>query len=124
MADKPLRVASLGMGWWSDVLADAMQRSKKFEIAACYTRSEEKRNAFARKYNCRAVPGYDAILKDGSPSCGSGFIYDGSFSGGRKADVGVTAALLERNGIRVFSETRLEEAEAYLQDLEGIGGGA
>ena len=54
------------MGWWSDVLADAMQRSKKFEIAACYTRSEEKRKAFAQKYNCRAVSGYEAILKDGS----------------------------------------------------------
>jgi predicted dehydrogenase len=54
------------MGWWSDVLADAMQRSKKFEIAACYTRSEEKRKAFAQKYNCRAAPGYEAILKDGS----------------------------------------------------------
>jgi predicted dehydrogenase len=52
------------MGWWSDVLADAMQRSKKFEIAACYTRSEEKRKAFARKYNCRAASGYEAILKD------------------------------------------------------------
>jgi predicted dehydrogenase len=54
------------MGWWSDVLADAMQRSKKFEIAACFTRSEEKRKAFAKKYNCRSAPGYEAILKDGS----------------------------------------------------------
>jgi predicted dehydrogenase len=52
------------MGWWSDVLADAMRRSRKFEIAACYTRSEEKRKAFARKYHCRAAPGYEAILKD------------------------------------------------------------
>ena len=65
MSAEPLRVACLGMGWWSDVLADAMQRSKKFEIAACYTRSEDKREAFARKYNCRAVPSYEAILKDG-----------------------------------------------------------
>jgi predicted dehydrogenase len=66
MATGPVRVGCIGMGWWSDVLADAMQRSKKFEIAACYTRSEEKRKAFAHKYNCRAVPGYEAILKDGS----------------------------------------------------------
>jgi predicted dehydrogenase len=66
MPDERLRVACVGMGWWSDVLADAMQRSKKFEIAACYTRSEEKRKAFAQKYNCRAAPGYEAILKDGS----------------------------------------------------------
>ncbi len=66
MPDEPLRVACIGMGWWSDVLADAMQRSKRFEIAACYTRSEEKRKAFAQKYNCRAAPGYEAILEDGS----------------------------------------------------------
>src|SRR5262245_48069231 len=64
MAAEPLRVACIGMGWWSDVLADAMQRSKKFEIVACSTRSDEKRKAFARKYSCRAAPGYDAILKD------------------------------------------------------------
>jgi len=66
MAGEPIRVACLGMGWWSDVLADAMQRSKKFEIAACYSRSEEKRKAFAKKYSCRAAPGYEAMLKDGS----------------------------------------------------------
>ena len=64
MADNPLRVACIGMGWWSDVLADAMKRSKQFEIAACYTRSEEKRQAFAKKYGCRAAPSYDAILND------------------------------------------------------------
>jgi uncharacterized protein YbbK (DUF523 family) len=60
-----------------------------------------------------------AVLKDGSPSCGSSFVYDGSFSGTRRSDRGVTAALLEREGIRVFSETRLEEADEYLRALEG-----
>ena len=54
------------MGWWSDVLADAMQRSSKFEIVSCYTRSDEKRKAFAKKYGCTAASGYDAILKDKS----------------------------------------------------------
>jgi len=43
MAFEPLRVACIGMGWWSDVLADATRRSKKVKIVACYTRSEEKR---------------------------------------------------------------------------------
>jgi predicted dehydrogenase len=52
------------MGWWSDVLADAMQRSKRFEIVSCYTRSDEKRKAFAKKYGCAAVPSYEAMLKD------------------------------------------------------------
>jgi len=64
MAAEPLRVASLGMGWWSDVLADAINRSGKLKITACYSRSEEKRAAFAAKYGCRAVPSYEAILDD------------------------------------------------------------
>jgi len=52
------------MGWWSDVLADAIGRSGKLKILACFTRSEEKRKAFAKKYNCRAAPSYEAILHD------------------------------------------------------------
>jgi predicted dehydrogenase len=64
MSAKPLRVACLGMGWWSDVLADAMKRSDRFEIASCYTRSEEKRRAFAKKYGCAAASSYEAILND------------------------------------------------------------
>ena len=66
MASEPLRVACIGMGWWSDVLADAIRRSRKLEIAACYTRSDEKRQAFATKYGCAAAPSYDAILNDAS----------------------------------------------------------
>ena len=61
---EPLRVACIGMGWWSDVLADAIQRSKKLKIVACFTRSEDKRKAFAAKYGCSAAPSYEAILKD------------------------------------------------------------
>ena len=55
MSSAPLRVACIGMGWWSDVLADAMKRSDKIKIVACYTRSEDKRMAFAKKYGCRPV---------------------------------------------------------------------
>ncbi len=64
VAFEPLRVACIGMGWWSDVLADAIQRSGRLKIVACYTRSEEKRRAFAGKYGCRAAPSYEAILGD------------------------------------------------------------
>ena len=64
MAFEPVRVASIGMGWWSDVLADAIKRSDKLKIVACYSRSPEKRQAFATKYGCRAVERYEAILDD------------------------------------------------------------
>jgi predicted dehydrogenase len=66
MAFEQVRVACIGMGWWSDVLADAVGRSKKLKIAACYTRSPEKREAFAAKYGCRAAPSYESILEDRS----------------------------------------------------------
>jgi predicted dehydrogenase len=66
MANEPLRVACIGMGWWSDVLADAMTRSNRIEIAACYTRSADKRSAFAAKYKCRPATSYDEVLADPS----------------------------------------------------------
>jgi len=59
-----LRVAVAGIGWWSDVLADAALRSDTIEIAACYTRSDDKRRAFAAKYGCRAAASYEEILAD------------------------------------------------------------
>jgi len=52
------------MGWWSDVLADAAQRSGKLQIIACYSRSDDKRKAFASKYKCRPVDSYEALLAD------------------------------------------------------------
>ena len=66
MSFEPVNVACLGIGWWSDVLADAMVRSGKLRIRACYSRSAEKRDAFANKYGCTAAPSYAAILADRS----------------------------------------------------------
>jgi len=62
----PLRVACIGMGWWSDVLADAIKRSSTIEIAACFTRSADKRAAFAKKYGCKGVASYEEVLADKS----------------------------------------------------------
>lgn len=50
-----------------------------------------------------------ALLKDGSPSCGSKYIYDGTFSHNRIDSMGVTAELLEKNGIKVYSESEINE---------------
>lgn len=48
-----------------------------------------------------------AILKARSPSCGSGQIYDGSFSKRLIFGDGVAAKLLKENGILVFSEDEI-----------------
>src|SRR5262245_28142114 len=65
-SSEKLRVAVVGMGWWSDVLADAIKRSDKIDIVTCFTRSPDKRKAFAEKYGCRQAASYDEVLKDPS----------------------------------------------------------
>ncbi|MBK5957481.1 hypothetical protein CCR97_04550 [Rhodoplanes elegans] len=62
----PVRVGCIGMGWWSDVLADAIARSSKIEIVSCYTRTADKRDAFAKKYGCKTVASYEEMLADPS----------------------------------------------------------
>lgn len=53
----------------------------------------------AKKYNCKI-----AILKQRSPSCGSGLIYDGSFNSNIVEGNGVCSQLLIDNGVKVVSE--------------------
>ncbi|RTR05254.1 DUF523 domain-containing protein [Halomonas nitroreducens] len=62
---------------------------------------------------CRAHDVRYALLTETSPSCGSGEIHDGRFAGRRAAGAGVTTALLERHGVRVFPQHQIESlAEA------------
>lgn len=56
-----------------------------------------------------------AILAEGSPSCGSSKIYDGTFSGIKIDGSGVTAALLESEGIKVFSQHTIANLRAELE---------
>jgi uncharacterized protein YbbK (DUF523 family) len=49
----------------------------------------------------------EAIMKQGSPSCGSGRIYDGTFSGKTIKGDGITTAVLKENGIKVITEEDL-----------------
>jgi uncharacterized protein YbbK (DUF523 family) len=45
-----------------------------------------------------------AILKEGSPSCGCNYIYDGTFTGEKIAGEGITCAMLKEEGIEVISD--------------------
>lgn len=83
------------------------------DVTAQFVRGAEDALQVARRFDVRM-----AVLKEGSPSCGSTRIYDGAFTGTSITGLGVTTALLERNGIRVFNEDQLEPAAAYLADLE------
>lgn len=56
----------------------------------------------AKLFNCQY-----AILKERSPSCGFGRIYDGTFSGNLVDGNGITADLLVKNGIEVIGESQI-----------------
>jgi uncharacterized protein YbbK (DUF523 family) len=58
----------------------------------------------ARSYGCDV-----AVLKERSPSCGCGRIYDGSFTGTLTEGNGVTTELLLSAGIQVVGESRIEQ---------------
>ncbi|MBC8210713.1 MAG: DUF523 domain-containing protein [Gammaproteobacteria bacterium] len=59
-----------------------------------------------------------AILAQRSPSCGDSHIYNGAFNRTLIEGAGVTAALLQQHGIRVFNQSALQQASVYLAGLE------
>ncbi len=54
-----------------------------------------------------------AVLKERSPSCGFGKIYDGTFSGTLTYGNGVTAQMLYEHGIIILGESKLDKIEDY-----------
>lgn len=59
-----IRAASIGLGWWGGVLAEAASRSRHVEVVSCFARSEEARTTFASQHGCRAAASFEAVLDD------------------------------------------------------------
>ena len=74
------------------------------EAVHWYRRGAEEALRLCRLLGCEA-----ALLKERSPSCGSGMVYDGTFTGVLTAGEGVTAELLRAQGIPVYGESRVAE---------------
>ena len=73
------------------------------DVTAQYRQGAEEVLRLARLYGCT-----HAVLKERSPSCGSGQIYDGSFSHVLVPGSGVAAELLAQNGITVLGESQAD----------------
>jgi uncharacterized protein YbbK (DUF523 family) len=82
------------------------------DVTESFLKGAQKAVELARSMKIRM-----AVLKDGSPSCGSAYIYDGRFTGIKKPGKGVAAALLEENDICVFSEREIPKASEHLKTL-------
>ena len=75
------------------------------DVTAAFQKGAALTLRLAERYGAKR-----ALLKCNSPSCGSGMIYDGSFSGTLIPGDGMTAELLKSRGIAVIGENVLYEA--------------
>ena len=50
-----------------------------------------------------------ALLKDGSPSCGNTYIYDGTFKNNKIDGIGITTKLLKSHNIKIYNENNFNE---------------
>lgn len=74
------------------------------DVTEQYRRGAEEALRLCQLFGCEA-----AVLKERSPSCGSGEIYDGTFTGQLIPGDGTTAELLKAHGIPVYGESQIEE---------------
>ena len=77
--------------------------TKTGDVTEQYRRGAEETIKLCKLLGCQA-----AVLKERSPSCGYGEVYDGTHSGILTDGNGVTAALLYANGIPVYGESQIE----------------
>lgn len=74
------------------------------DVTAEFEKGADVALALARRYGCRK-----ALLKANSPSCGSGKIYDGTFTGTLTDGDGAAAEKLRALGVAVYSEKELDK---------------
>ena len=87
----------------SERLGDKVVSNQGRDVTAQYQKGAETALWLAHRYGCKA-----ALLKEKSPSCGSGQIYDGSFTGKLIPGDGVAAEELKKEGLIVFGESDTE----------------
>ncbi len=87
----------------SEIYGSKVISSTGDDVTENYKRGAEETLRLAKLFNCKK-----AVLKEKSPSCGFGKIYDGTFSKTLIDGKGVTAALLSENGIKIFVESNCE----------------
>lgn len=83
---------------------DAVMTQAGADVTVQYRRGAEEALTMCRTLGCEA-----AVLKERSPSCGRGTVYDGTFTGTLTDGNGVTAELLTAHGIPVYGESRISE---------------
>ena len=88
----------------AEIIGEKVLTESGRDVSAEYARGAEEVLRLGKIFGCKK-----ALLKEKSPSCGSGIIHNGKFDGGLVPGFGNTAELLIKNGIEVFGESRIDE---------------
>jgi uncharacterized protein YbbK (DUF523 family) len=114
----PRLPAEIHTGTGNDVLNEktVVLDSAGKDVTAEFVSGAQQALTLAQQHNVRV-----AILKARSPSCGNAQIYDGRFRKRLLEGRGVTAALLEQHGIKVFNEDEIAEAITYAAEHANEG---
>ncbi len=86
----------------AEICKNRVIRADGVDITKEYEKGAKIALEIAKKNNCKI-----AILKEKSPSCGYGFIYDGTHTKTLTKGNGITAKLFEENGIIIINEREL-----------------
>ena len=87
----------------SERLGERVVSYRGADVTAQFKKGAEAALTLARRYGCTT-----ALMKEHSPSCGSGLIYDGSFLGKLVKGDGCAAELLKAAGVSVVGENMTE----------------
>lgn len=83
----------------AEICGDRVITKDGRDVTKQYQKGASETLKLAKLYGCNL-----AVLKERSPSCGCGMVYDGTFSKTLTEGDGITAALLKKNGIQVAGE--------------------
>ena len=88
----------------SEILNDRVVNKEGTDVTNNFYAGANIALELVKKYNIKK-----ALLKEGSPSCGSNYIYDGTFSGTKVEGQGITAKELSKLGVKIYNEKQIED---------------
>lgn len=88
----------------AEIVGEKVLTADGKDVTAEYLKGAREVLRLGKLFGCKK-----ALLKERSPSCGSGIIHNGNFDGGLVPGFGKTAALLIENGFEVFGESEIEK---------------
>ena len=96
----------------SEIVDGQVLSCKGRDVTEAFVKGAEEAARIARMCGCSC-----ALLKQRSPSCGCGQVYDGTFSGAKREGNGLCAGALLKQGVRVFGESRVNELLDEIKEL-------